>query len=117
MLNCGQVPFSIICAVVEEAQVHNDVKSVRYAEFSLFCFITKARPKQMKGVHVRCVWDLDSTVSVEGRYRPSEAAGLNHTGPEAVLLSILPPLWGKPSVILNYFAILISVQRSASQIF
>lgn len=70
----------------------------------------------MKGVHVRCVWDLDSTVWVEGRRRPSEEAGLNHAGPEAALLSILPLLWGKPSVILNYSAILISVQTSASQI-
>lgn len=67
MSNCGPVPFSIICAVVEEAQVHD---SVRYAKFSLFCFKTKARPRQMKGVHVHCVWDLDSTVWVEGRTPP-----------------------------------------------
>lgn len=70
----------------------------------------------MKGVHVHCVWDLDSTVWVEGRRRPAEAAGLNHSGPEAVLLSILPPSWGKPSITLNYSAILISVQTPASQI-
>lgn len=70
----------------------------------------------MKGLHVHCVWDVDSTVWVEGGRRPSEAAALNHTGPEAVLLSILPSLWGKPSVILKYSAILISVQTSASQI-
>lgn len=114
VLTAVKVSFSIHCAVVEEAQARHDAKVSDTP--SLLCFTTRARPTQIKRLHVHSAWNLGPTVRLEGRCRPSEAAGLSHTGPESVLLSILPPMWGKTSVILNYSAILISVQTSASQI-
>lgn len=46
MLNCGPAPFSSICVVVEEAQVHNDAKAS--ATPGLACFVLQPRPVQDK---------------------------------------------------------------------